>query len=190
MIRQYKKRLDAPDERWHCAPHDGYRRRSDDRHNLEEVFSVSPIPGRWRVNSLPHRTGFQPEASFLSAAIGRPGSRREQPSVGPRSPQPPSRRVSVSLFNPDGTSATEWRLHYVVRGTGAQDEVQGVPRSVIEEPDRITLRCRNSSRPTNGSSRCAAPGPGSGHVLASTSGEMRRRARRADFTVRIAHAAA
>jgi transcriptional regulator with XRE-family HTH domain len=157
------------------------------------IFSVSPIAGAL-AGGIPVTitgTGFQPGAEVFFGSNQATVVVESGTSV--QATLPPAAEVgsvNVSLFNPDGTSATRvGGFTYVVMGTGAQAEVQGVaPLSVIEDTEtEVTLRGRNLVE-ANTNGMLALRGPGRVQVTSSllTSGlDEATGIEELTFTVRI-----
>lgn len=114
------------------------------------IDRVSPVAGALTggITVTLFGAGFQPDAQVFFGSSPSPSVTVESATTAravlPAASQTGS--VNVSLFNPDGTGATRaGGFTYVVTGTGAQAEVQGVsPLSVIEDTEtEVTLRGRN-----------------------------------------------
>jgi transcriptional regulator with XRE-family HTH domain/pyrrolidone-carboxylate peptidase len=161
---------------------------------IVRIFSVSPIAGALAGGITITLTGrgFQPEAEVFFGSSQSPSvtfdSSATVRAVLPAATETGS--VSVSLVNPDGTSAIRpGGFTYVVTGTGAQAEVIGVtPLSVIEDTEtEIIIRGRNLiEAQTNG--MLALRGPGRVQVTSAVVTSSRDDATGIEsltFTVRI-----
>jgi hypothetical protein len=166
---------DAPDEPIAQRPIDELPPPGDEDPPLSGVrmFSISPIAGAL-AGGIPVTltgTGFQPEAEVFFGSNQATGVVVES-STGVQATLPPAAEVgsvNVSLFNPDGTSASRvGGFTYVAMGSGAQAEVQGVtPLSVIEDTEtEVTLRGRNLIE-ANTNGMLALRGPGRVQVTSS-----------------------
>ena len=167
---------DASDEPTAMRPPDELPPPGDDDpppHFGVRIFSVSPIAGA-RTGGITVTitgSGFQPEAEVFFGS-NQATDVVVQSSTSVQATLPPATEVgsvNVSLFNPDGTSATRvGGFTYVVTGTGAQAQVQGVtPLSVIEDTEtEITLRGYNLIE-ANTNGMLALRGPGRVQVTSS-----------------------
>lgn len=158
------------------------------------IDRVSPIAGALTggITITLNGRGFQPDAQVFFGNSPSPSVTVES-STTARALLPAASEtgsVNVSLFNPDGTGATRaGGFTYVITGTGAQAEVQGVsPLAVIEDTEtEVTLRGRNLIEAhTNG--MLALRGPTRANVAVANVASSRDEATGIEeltFTVRI-----
>lgn len=114
------------------------------------ITQISPIAGALAggIDIALTGTGFQPGAEVFFGSTQSPEVSVDSANSATAKLPPATQTgsVNVMLVNPDGTSATRaGGFTYVVTGTGAQAEVQGVePLAVIEDTEsEITLSGRN-----------------------------------------------